>query len=728
MQPNVDTARAIAATPGPALSPAVSASQVQTGYSPTPGVQAGSVRPAGGLVQEGLPRTAGVAAGVAAQAYARQAEVRATGAVAAGQQMDPAIATPQSAPAGAAARGPAAWNEGWAKRFAEAGLPSSMIQQLSFSGANGADAAELQKTLDQVKGEVDTTLAKFQHDHPEEYKKLRAAPTEKLGAVMTQLGAPPSSQRAMLFQIAQAVQGKAIKQEQLHELAEQAGMTMGKMALKQFLLPMAAYSLIPGYGLWRMLASPLTGGKDFVTGEKIKLDPINLLMAAGGAATMWNVGRGIQQISQANKVIAGGGDAALVAAREGVKDLSGLAKLKSYVPGTQLNKSLASLSSMTDDLDTAIKSMPKDSIERALAQLVKDKWVSGEIGAHRTGGVRFGKMGFMPNARGSMPMIGQRSKAMITTTLVNGRPTLVMDGRMTGKSLAAHLASVGVEFADDALKRRMLIANGMPASAGQLSPQVTKLLREAVLGNATKQMLAKGTLVEPGVLGKAWGMWRPGPLQDALTAAKQVTNGTVGAPTGFKKIPMLGRVGIIGSLGAGAAYMFAVKPQLDAAKKAQAEAAKEQAKAAKEAAAQGGGAAAGGQPTAEQQQLMQQFAALPPQQQAALIQEQTTKLQQAAAKPNVSPQEQAAIQAGAAELELLKQAAAGGGAPAAAGAAAPASGAAAPAGAGSTPAATATPPAGGAGNGGYTARGLGLAPAAGAGATPQAQQQAAPAM
>ncbi|MCW2928609.1 MAG: hypothetical protein JWM86_2577, partial [Thermoleophilia bacterium] len=633
------------------------AAQALGGSPPVAGAQAGSVEASGGLVDDGLPRTAAIAAGVGASAYG--SNVAASDAAAYASQQQAASMPTAGTAAGAGQAGPAAWDESWAKRFKDAGAPTEVIQQLTFTGAMGADAATLQGMLDQVTTEIDTQLAKFSHDHPEAFKKLRSN---------------PAVDRGMVAQIAAGVNAGQIKADQLDQLVDSIGKSQGKMLFDTLVKPMLVYSLIPGWGALRLGFAPFTGGKDPLTGEKMFGDKMttamSIAMGVGGGITIFNNVRGAMQVAQGSRLVAAGGDAARIAAADGVANLSGLQKFAKWIPGTNTNKVYSGLARLDTNLTKGIEALKAGSLERELAENVVTKWRAGEISILGDPASKFTKMGFQPNARG---MLLGRNKPMASVGTNGAKAAITLDGRMTGKTLAAHLASVGVDFADDTVKNNMLKTRVF-GDLSHTDASALKLLRERTLGNAANQMLESGFISRPTGFGKVVAAVRPGPLQDALWAADNVNAGTFGKLHGTAGIPKFAKWGVGGLLAAGAGYMFMVKPQMDAAKKAAEEAAKgEQAP---------GGAAPGG-PAGGDQQLqaaLAQFAALPADQQAQIIQEQYAAIQQAGSQPNLTTEQQAAIQTASAELQQFMQVASqgagqGAGAGTAMGGGAPATGA-----------------------------------------------------
>jgi hypothetical protein len=659
---------------------------VPTGYdsAPVAGQQAGSVGPSGGLVDNGLPRTAAIAAGVGATQY-NQAQLagQAGSNVAGTQAIDPAAV--QAGAAGSKPAGPAAWNDSWAKEFADAGAPSQVIQQLTFTGAMGADKAQLQQVLDQVKHDVDTQLATLAHDHPEEFKKLRA-----VKGLTNFVDGAGDSDRAALAKLAAAVEAGQLPEEQLKALAESAGKTGGQKAW-DMLKPMLVYSFIPAWGALRIPLGMANHGTDPLTGEKLFDGKLNtamtVAMGIGGSITLFNHARGAMQVAAGQRLAAAGGDAAMIAANEGVQNLTGMQKLASYIPGTNANRVYSGLARMDSNLQAGVKALD-DGLEKELVENLLAKWRKGEVSIIGDPASKLTGFGLQPNTRG---MVIAKNKSMIQSVMRNGKPTLVLDGRMTGKTLAAHLASAGVDFADDTAANGMLKTRLMESAGitNALDEGALKLLRERTLGNAANQLMNNGYIAKPGTFDKLISIVRPGPLQDAHWASQNLAADTLGKLHGTASIPKLVKFGIPGVLAVGGYFMYSKH----AAAKAQEELAKQQ----QAAGTQGG--AAGGEVSPEMQQALQQFAALPADQQQAMLQQQYTSLQQAAQQPNMTADQQAQLDAAAQEFELFAQVASGG-----AGAGST-TGGGAPAPAGTAPQQPAAP----AGTGQFTAQGLGLA-------------------
>lgn len=692
---------------GPVPAPAVVASPAMattTAYVPVAGQQAGTVVSGGGLQDGSFGRTAAIATGVASGAQTRYSDAAAAAQTVAGQQVvDPSMVQGGAAQAAVGgAKGPAAWNEDWAKQFKDAGAPSEIIQQLTFTGAMGADQAQLQQMLDQIKGEIDTQLAKFAHDHPEAFKKLRSN---------------PEVDRAMIAQIAAGVNAGQVPKEQLDQLVDSIGKSQGKMLFDMLVKPMLVYSLIPGWGAIRLAFAPFTGGKDILTGEKMFGDPMattfTVLTAIGGGFTVYNNVRGAMNVAAGHAAIKAGGDAATIAAREGLENLSIGRKLWSYVPGTQLNQQMGVLGGL-DDIKAGIANLKGMQQEVAISNYTKV--VNGDVLMWRDSASKWTKMGYQPNSRGFIMGHIMGKKDAISIHTQGARPTILIDGANRGKQTAGHLGSL-VDLVDDSksvlktplgevganLKTRVF--NGIDP----MNVSAVKNLRQVFLGEAGKQLLDAGVIARPSGPMSILSKMRPNAVSDLLVASDNLAANTVGKAYGWQSLPKMGRWGIMGGLAAAGGYFMMIKPQMDAKKKAAEEAAKQQA-----------GAAAGGQPaaggagalSADDQALLQQFAALPKDQQAQIIQQQYAQLQQASQTPNMTPDQQQQLAAAQAELQLLMQVAngqvpaagAGAASGAATGGAAPAGigapGAAAPAGVGA-PAAGGTPQ--------FTAQGLGLA-------------------
>jgi hypothetical protein len=383
------------------------------------------------------------------------------------------------------------------------------------------------------------------------------------------------------------------------------------------------------------------------------------------------------QVAQGHRMIGqAGSDAAQIAAREGLDSLSLGRKVWSYVPGTQLNQQVAGLSRL-DDVKSGISNLK--GIQQELAQNAYNKVVAGDALLWGESASKWTKMGYQPNNRGFLMghIMGKKSAASIVT---NGtRPTILLDGRTTGKVTAAQFAALGVDLADDAarvskdgivqplLKSRML--GDLTAEAGNL-----KNLKALHLGQASQQLFDAGAIVRPTGINKILGAMRPGPIQDSMWAADNLANKTLNAAHGWAAVPKLAKFGLGGLIAAGAGYMMIIKPKQDMAKAAEAL-------------------------SAEDQAVLQQFAAMPPQQQAQIIQQQYAQLQQALQTPNLTAEQQQQVAAAQSELQLLMQVAGTNG-----------GGAATPAPATQAPGAATAPSATPSTTGGFTAQGLGLAP------------------
>ncbi len=673
-----------------------------TAFVPVAGQQAGSVPASGGLVGDGsIPRTVAIAAGVGGEAYQQQQGIAAAQAQVAGQQVVDPAALQQGAATAAVAAGPAAWNDEWAKAFKDAGAPAEVIQQLTITGAMGADASKLQQMLDQIKGEIDNELAKFAHEHPEAFKKLRGN---------------KDVDRSMIAQIAAAVNSGQVPEEQLEQMVDSIGKSQGKMLFDMLVKPMIVWSLIPGWGALRLIPAPFTGGKDILTGEKMFGDPMSTtftaLAAVGGAMTLWNNAQGMRQVAQGHKMIGTtGSDAAQIAAREGLDNIQGFKKFWSYVPGTELNQQVAGLSRL-DDIKAGIAAMKPGSIQQELAQNLYNKVVAGDVVMWGESASKWTKMGYQPHHRGFFMghLMGKKGATQIMSE--GSRPKILLDSRTYGKVTAAQFASIGAEFADDAaiaverngitvganLKSRML--QGLDAA----NPKLIENLKALHLGEASQQLIDAGLIARPTGINKIIGSMRPGPIQDSVWAADNLANGTLGKMHGWAGLPKLAKVGFWGSLAAAGGYFMWYKPQQDMKKEMEKQAAEQ--------AAQQGGGIDPSQLSAEDLQVLQQFAAMPQQQQVQIIQEQQAQLEQALQTPNLTAEQQQQLAGAQAELALLVQVAQGGIESLGAGGAAPQAGAGAAEGAamgageaqpqGQAPAASGPQPQ-------FSAQGLGLA-------------------
>lgn len=670
-----------------AAPPMATAASVPTAFMPPAGQQAGSVPASGGLAGDvSIPRTVAIAAGVGGEALQQQGAVAAARQQVAGQQVvDPALA---QGPATTAPRGPAAWSEGWAKQFKDAGAPAEIIQQLTFTGAMGADEAQLQQMLAQIKGEIDTQLAQFAHEHPDAFKKLRGN---------------PDADRSMIAQIAAASNAGQLPKDQLEQMVDSIGKSQGKMLFDMFVKPMVVWSLIPGWGALRIGFAPFTGGKDILTGEKMFGDPMSttftVLAGIGGGMTLWNNAKGAMQVAQGHRMIQAGGDAAVIAAREGLDGLSTGRKLWSYVPGTQLNQQVSGLSRL-DDWKAGLASLSGD--QRMISQNLYDKVVKGDVLMWGDSASKWTKMGYQPNHRGFIMGHVMGKKAAVNVTTHGSRPGIVWDGRTVGKVTAAHAASVGLDFVDDTkangFLKTKLFGSLDPSNAGAL-----KNLKDLHLGQASQQLLDAKAIARPTGIGGILGNMRPGALQDSVWAADNLAKynasgvlDDLSRAHGWAAVSKPAKFGIFGALAAAGGYFMVLKPQLDAKKEAAQQAAAPAAGGQAGAAVTGGGAIDPSQLSAQDQVALRQFAALPAEQQAQVIQQQYGALQQAMATPNMTAEQQQQVAAAQAELQLLMQVSQGAGA--GTGAATPAAPAAAmPTG----PAAAVAAPQ-------FTAQGLGL--------------------
>lgn len=644
---------------GDAAAPAAGSQYIAA--APQPGAQAGSVAASGGDVEYAshAALNAGRAGVVAAQQYAKTQQAP----LDQSQAGNPvAGAAAPAAAQNAAPTGPAAWDDSWGKKFREAGVPDDVIQQLTFTGGGGADANQLQQVLDGMKQQIDAELAKFAHEHPEEFKELRAAEKRNHGVFVQSFG-------MNLAQIAAGVNAKQINDEALVtsvETAKTLGANPVTTQLKSLATTMLPYSFIPGWGALRVPLSWMNHGKDIFSGEEIKLDfwnqgpmgVLNALQIGGGLITLTGLGMGVRQSVQGYNLLKDTNSlASQVAKGSGfeVDKLTGFQKFKSFVPTTQLNKQIAGFSRLDADLAAGLDALPKGSIERELAELTVQKLKSGDVQLLGDSTVKRGWAGIFNHERG---ILMGRKKELLQVLTQDGKTTLLADRRMVGRTLVAQLAKAGVHLADGDLKRRVLMAAGVDAATaaktGTIGADLLKTAGNKMLGNAFEQLKATGFVAAPTGLGKAMSALRPGPLADAMKAA----SGTLGQPGPFKRLSGLGKFGVIAggaAAVAGAGYLFVNKQQQDAAK-AEAEAAKQQQTAI----------------PPEVQAALQQFAQLPADQQAAFIEQNGAQLQQASQQPNLTDEQKAQISAAAATLQLFQQVAQGGAASVTGGGQAPA--------------------------------------------------------
>ncbi len=691
----VSTLPATAGTPA-----ATTASTTSTAYVPANGNDAGSVSSSGG---DGIPARTAIIAGATAISAARQQammEAARTAYAAIGPTADTSGLGQANASSGAgqqpAASGPAAWGPEWSKKLQDAGVDAATIQSLDLTGANGADATQLQQFLDQVTKENDQLLAEFEHDHPEQFQTLAAVkglgrsltdqasanPLAVFGIGGQAVAATADSDRAALVKIANAVKTKQLDDATLDMTALNAGKSKSRAFFDSMVLPNIVWGVIPAYGAVRVLAAPFTGGRDPLTREKLFGDPMTsvstVLMAAGGAMTIANNVKGALQVANGFKAISAGGDAATVWAREGVKELTAGQKLLAYLPGTKLNQQMLALGRL-DDLKAGIDALKVGSLEKDLANGIYKKILSGDIKLTGDPVLKPSWWGFQPNSRGFI--VGNVFfKKEATKVLADGvAPQIVLDGRTTGKSIAAHVASLGYEFADDATKAKFAAEaakKGIDLAAKDGLSQAKSL----ILGTAGKQLLDANAIARPTGISGVLSKMRPGGLQDTLWAVDNLAKDTVGKVRGWKGLPNIARKGIGLGIGLLAVGAF-VGSQLLGAKEA------------------GAGTATGtidtSQLSAEDKQALQQFAAMSADQQQQIIQKLQTDLDALSQTQSPTADQQQQIESTKYQIQLLTQVAQQA---AAAGSAAPAA----------TASTTPTVQSGTTGGGGYTAAGLGL--------------------
>jgi hypothetical protein len=620
-----------------AASPAapIGAGSISTSYVPVAGAQSGAAT-GGGLLDGSVPGGAlvGAARGIgnaSTAATAKQLEATSV-------PVNTAAATP------AQVAGPPAWSSAWAQKFIDAGVDAATVQQFTLTGANGADAATLQASLDEVDASTKVQLEQFAAQHPDEYKELRSIKSVTKGTLV---------QLAMQVNAGQV--SKADLETQV-QAAKSGNDVLGTM-LKSFL----PWTFIPAWGAVRFALSPLFGGKDPISGEKIKLDFWNNGMAGwmdaagavAGAVTISNYARGVNQVFAGNRAMAEGGTAAKIAAAQGVDNLTGWKKALSYVPGTNSNRIISGLSHVKD-IEAGIAKLPQGSVARKLAEDALAGATRGEINLVGTSAQKFG-FGFQTDTRG---FVMGRSKALSSTILTGRNPTILIDSYLKGPSTVAHFASAAADLGDDVSKAQLLKDATAGVAGDVLKPkQIENMIRGQVLGTASKDLAASGYIQRPtSILGKL----RPGGLEDSFRAIDALGTSKLGATRGamsmFKGLPTLGKFGIgaaiVGAVG-GAGYLFGIKPQLDAQKAALAAAAAVPA-------ATGGGATgtggAGQQVTPELQGALEQLAQASPAQQKQYLEQVQASIAQlsAIAKPTAEQQQQ--LQQAKFELPLMLQA------------------------------------------------------------------------
>ncbi|MCW2974633.1 MAG: hypothetical protein JWN72_2906 [Thermoleophilia bacterium] len=561
----------------------------------------------------------------------------------------------QAGAATAAPKGPPGWNMAWAQKFLDAGLPAESVQQLTMTGAAGADEAQLQESLDQVVQAGDAEIKKFAAEHGEEYVDLKSAKKLK---------------RSELLGIAMQANQGALKGQALKDAVSQARTKDDPFNMLKSFLP---WSFIPAWGAVRVALSPLFGGHDPISGERIKLDFwnngmagwIDALGAVAGAVTISAYAKGVGNVIAGNAAIGSSEAAAAVAKAAGMENLTGVNKLLSFLPGTQQNRVISGLSTVKN-LEAGVGKLAEGSIARQLGDQALKEIIAGDRNMWGATPQKLTLMGFQSNTRST---VMSRGKQMIESMFKGNKATLIADARGTGGATAAHVASAMVDSADAATRAKILAslpeAVQQKIAAGGVK-NLDALLRGQVLGEASRDLAAANLIKAPTTtFQKVWGAIRPGAVEDSFKAIDMLNKGSVfetqGVMATFKGLGGGAKFGILGGIAAAAAggiYFLGIKPQLQAKKDADAAAAT--------AAAGGGGAAAGaggaatapggaptGQPDAEAQAYLKQFAALPPQQQLTELQSLNTAITQAQATPNQTPEQQAAVATAQQELQQM---------------------------------------------------------------------------
>ncbi len=542
-------------------------------------------------------------------------------------------------PIATAGSGVPAWNESWHQKFVDAGAPADLLQQLMITGAMGADEATLQSALNDLTKAVNLELAKFRDAHPHEYEKLAKT---------------PAIDRATLLQIATASNSGQLSKKQLDGVMEQV--SSPGMNIKTMVMGFLPWTFIPGWGAIRFALSPLFGGKDPFSGEKIHLDFwrhgfggwMDAAFAVGGVFSLANTFRGVQMLSKGTSAIRSASADSLVGkviANESAATGRSVAELtgwKKFLPGSTANKIVTGAAHLTD-LEHGVSLLPQGSVARQALENELGMLSRGEISIHSKAGWGIMPFGLGSDVRGALPVMGHRNKPMTAWANEYGRTVLNLDGRIGGgNSLVAHAAAAGV--------------NLLPG-AGTMSATELQALRTATLAEAGT---ALGITKSTNPLRNFIGMMRPGATEDVLKAIAGPSVASKALSNPFVKFGMIG-------LGVAGAGFFAKKifspgaPQTAGAQDQPAQDAAAGAQQAVGAAAQQQMPANAtqqvqtGQLTAEQQQIVQNFLALSPADQQALLQQAQSEIQAAAQQPNLTEQQQADIIAQAQILDLLVQ-------------------------------------------------------------------------
>ncbi|MCW2955711.1 MAG: hypothetical protein JWO69_580 [Thermoleophilia bacterium] len=507
------------------------------------------------------------------------------------------------------------WNDKWAKRFHDAGAPVALVAQLNYTGAMGASNEQLEQVLTEVKAEVDAKLAAFEAAYPEVYPKLVAhSKSEHGGAALktgtsmvfgveelvNQLkGGSAGSGRAGLVDLADfAATTKLTPAEfgkKLNEVEAQAD-AMGSYEGIGLAKTYAAGAVIPGYGFYRASAGMLAGGRDPLTQERLTWDPagaaMTVLWGVGSTITIANQVRNSRQIREGAQLLRR--DPAM-ATSLGVDNLAG--PMKYVAPWTKNSRVLAAAGRF-ERLQDAARTLPEGSLERRLADNFLDAWKTGKVTVQGDAIVKPGVMGLFPRWRGMIPGIGNRGKELVTTSVEGNVQKFLIDGRFDTKEwlrnpqqakagIAAHLAGLGSYTAVDTPGDPLRTDLEKSFARGGGTVDTSKGRSERVVASAVAKQRATGTLGAKSVKDTIMAKLRPGPIEDAARAAKNIAAGTPLRASWFKGLPTGGRwaVGAAGTVVAAAAllgvgYLALFKPMADNLTEAQKRVAEEQAAAA----------------------------------------------------------------------------------------------------------------------------------------------------
>lgn len=531
-----------------------------------------------------------------------------------------AVAAVETGSTLAASTGPAAWNEEWYHKFQQAGAPVELLQQLMITGANGADAAMLQASLDQVAETVNTEISKFRAAHGEAYDKLVKAHTDK----------------ATLYQVASAVNGGQVSDEQLAQIAEQAGSTGSPFSLGPMLKQILPWSFIPGWGAIRFAIAPFFDGKDPFTGDKVHYDFwrhgvsgwSDALFAVGGAFSLAMTIKGGMQLLKGMSAIDSAHGAGLignVARAEGLVGEAGTMslgkKLMAVLPVSSENRAVTGIARL-GELEKGVAALPEGSAARASLENYLEMLGRGDARIGSKAGIGNAPFGLGTHARGA---VLNRKSPMVQLVTTDGASMLKLDGRLTsGPALTAHVAAGAVDF----LPQRQLAE--LMSAYGVASPE---LLRTKLLAEAGTALGITAEARSP--LNAVLGAFRPGPVEDVL---KAVANRPPSTLSTIFRSPL----GIM--LGVGAASAGAMMFMRRSGSGEQAEAATSQ---------QQSAAAAGQlQLTADEQAAVQQFLALPVDQQQQVATQIAQGLQQARGQ-QLTAEQQAQLDHQAQVLQLM---------------------------------------------------------------------------